>query len=85
MALSRKKNKIPIGLRVESSVHKKLQLVAQAQKRSIANQAEFLILQALDEYDLPQDKEMLNLASENWPDTNEDIYDVVRKNKRLPL
>jgi len=87
MAISKKsnKNKIPIGLRVAKDVHRKLKLIAQSQKRSIANQVEFLMLQALDDYDLPTDDELLVLTNENWPDTKEDIFDVVRKNRRQPL
>ena len=87
MAIGKKntKSKVPIGLRVASDVHKKLKLVAQAQKRSIANQAEYLILQALDDYELPTDDELLAIASKDWPDTDEDIFDIVKKDKRQPL
>ena len=76
---------MPIGLRVANDVHKKLKLIAEAQKRSVANQAEVFILEALDNYELPTDTELLQLASGNWTDTDEDIYDIVKKNKRQPL
>ena len=76
---------MPVGLRVANDVHKKLKLIAEAQKRSISNQAEVFILEALDNYELPTDTELLELASENWPDTDEDIYDIVKKDKRQSL
>ena len=79
------KGKIPVGLRVANDVHKKLKLIAEAQKRSISNQAEVFILEALDNYELPTDTELLELASKNWPDTDEDIYDIVKKDKRQSL
>ena len=79
------KSKVPVGLRVANDVHKKLKLIAEAQKRSIANQVEVFVLEALSDYELPTDKELLILASANWPDTDENIYDVVKKDKRQPL
>lgn len=79
------KSKVPIGLRVANDVHKKLKLIAQVQKRSVANQAEVFILEALDDYASPTDTELLELASESWPDTDENIYDIVKKDKRFPL
>ena len=87
MAFNKKNTirKIPIGLRVGKDVHTKLKLIAQSQKRSISNQAEYLIHQALNDYDLPGDLELLSLAKDSWPDTDENIYDVVRKDKRKPL
>lgn len=78
-------NKIPVGLRIANDVHKKLKLIAEAQKRSVANQAEVFILEALDNYELPTDTELLQLTSENWLNTDEDIYDIVKKDKRQSL
>ena len=86
MALSKKyiKSKVPIGLRVAKDVHRKLKLIAEAQKRSISNQAEYFILQSLEDYDLPTPNELAALANETWPD-DEDLYDVVRKDKERPI
>ena len=78
------KNKIPIGLRVAKDVHRKLKLMAEAQKRSLANQTEYMLLKALEDSDMPTLDELAALANENWPD-DEDLYDVVRKDKRRPL
>lgn len=82
---NQKKSKIPIGLRVPNNVHKKLKQIASKEKRSIANQAEYLILQALDNYDMPTDMEIIGLSDNDWIDTDEDLFDVVKKDKREPL
>ena len=86
MALSKKniKSKVPIGLRVAKDVHRKLKLIAEAQKRSVSNQAEYFILQSLEDYDLPTPNELAALANKTWPD-DEDLYDVVRKDKERSI